>query len=269
MPPCEQQLRRRASGIARWGVRAAIALACLTSTLEAQSAAPASAVIAGRVLDSGTLAGLPGVEILLLGGTTVASTNAAGEFRATLTVQGTVTLVLRKIGYEAVGVPLAVDPGDSLHVSTKLTRLAQDLDTLRVTGAAERLAPPRYAGFERRRRLSQGTFITPAQLERTPSVSIGDVLRGIPSIKVTSDRLGMLSIESARGLRLDRRANPVACRIRVLVDGFLMPFDMPLPVQSPKAVYGIEVYAGPATMPVDLIPHGDDAFCGLVVIWTK
>ncbi|HUQ81564.1 MAG TPA: carboxypeptidase regulatory-like domain-containing protein [Gemmatimonadaceae bacterium] len=251
----------------RWTL-VVLVIACLTRSVAAQSA-PAPALISGRVVDGASLAGLPGVEVLLLGGASLATTNESGDFRATVTVRGSVTLVLRKIGYEAVGVPLAVDVGDSLHVATKLTRLAQDLDTLRVRGRAEELAPPRHAGFERRRLNSKGTFITPEQLERTGSVSIGDVLRGVSGIKVTSDMLGTLAIESMRGDRLDRSAVRVPCRVRVLVDGFLMPFGVPLPVTSPKQLHGIEVYSGPATMPVELVPHGEDAFCGLVAIWTK
>ena len=72
-----------------------------------------------------------------------------------------------------------------------------------------------------------------------------------------NDAMGMLSIAAAAG------------RIRVLVDRFLMPVDRPMPVVSSKQVHGIEVHAGPAAMPRELIAHGDDAFCGLVVIWTK
>jgi hypothetical protein len=54
------------------------------------------------------------------------------------------------------------------------------------------------------------------------------------------------------------------------VDGFLMPLDdTPLPVTSPKALHGIEIYSGPATIPRELIRGGEDVVCGLVAIWTK
>jgi hypothetical protein len=74
-----------------------------------------------------------------------------------------------------------------------------------------------------------------------------------------------------------------------MVDGMLMPInerpklrnqvadpmfggpdlELPLPVISPKLVHGIEIYPGPASMPRDMIPHGEDAFCGLIAIWSK
>ena len=59
------------------------------------------------------------------------------------------------------------------------------------------------------------------------------------------------------------------CKRRVMVDGFLMPLGTPMPVASPKQLHGVEVYAGPATIPRELSPNGEDAFCGLVVMWTK
>jgi hypothetical protein len=49
-----------------------------------------------------------------------------------------------------------------------------------------------------------------------------------------------------------------------------MPLDdTPLPVTSPKALHGIEIYSGPATIPRELIRGGEDVVCGLVAIWTK
>jgi outer membrane receptor for Fe3+-dicitrate len=209
------------------------------------------------------------VEVRLFGGTTTAVTDDSGAFRLPVSARGSVIITLRKLGYTQIGIPLDLESGDSLHVATTLSRVLQSLDTVRIAGRADIVAPSRLVGFERRRLFSQGTFITPEQLERTASTSIGDVLRGIPSINVTDDRLGFLSVESTRGMRLDRSGRPIPCRVRVMVDGFVMPFEAPMPVVSPKQLHGIEVYSGPATMPRELIPYGQDAFCGLVAIWTK
>ena len=159
-------------------------------------------------------------------------------------------------------------PGDSLHVAAAMMRV-QTLDTVNIAGQGEPPVRLMHAGFERRRLLGQGRFVTPEELERTPSISIGDVLRHVPSIKVSADAGGILAIESMRGMRLDRNARPVPCRVRVVVDGFLMPLNTPLPVQSPREVYGIEVYAGPATIPREFARLGEDTFCGMVLIWRK
>src|SRR5215211_5444855 len=84
----------------------------------------------------------------------------------------------------------------------------------------------------------------------------------IPSITV-HEELGVIAIQSARGGRLNPSARPAPCRIRILVNGLPMPFGMPLPVTSPKQVHAIEVYSGPATVPPELVPPGEDAFCGV------
>jgi TonB-dependent receptor-like protein len=167
------------------------------------------------------------------------------------------------------------------------------LDTLKVVGKSESFAPPRLAGFERRREHNNGgVFITPEQLDHTASTSIVDLLRRVPGIRVMDASFGKLVVASSRGGRLDAIGRPVVCRIRVMVDGHVMPIterpnernrmsaggvgdmgppdlEVPLPVTSPKLVHGIEIYAGPASMPRDLIPTGEDAFCGLIAIWTK
>jgi hypothetical protein len=74
-------------------------------------------LITGRVVDAGTLVGLPGVDVRLLGASTGVTSNDAGE----------------------------------------------TLDTLRIAGKSELVAVPRLAGFEMRRQLNRGTFITPEQ----------------------------------------------------------------------------------------------------------
>ena len=255
-----------------WAFGVLVGMECLTSATAAQAPGPKGdpGLITGRVVDAATLVGLPGVDVRLLGASYGVTTNGAGDFRLVVSVQGSVTVVLRKLGYNPIGVPLEIAPNDSLHVATRLVRAPQTLDTLRIAGKSEPIAPPRHAGFELRRQLNRGTFITPEQLERTASSSIGDVLRTVPGIKVNTDNLGILAIESTRGMRLDRSGRPVPCRVRVMVNGFLMPLDdTPMPISSPREVHGIEVYSGPATIPRELIRSGEDVFCGLVAIWTK
>ena len=250
----------------RRGVLMGLAFAvCLTRLVVAQPAgrAPRDALITGRVIDGGSLTGLAGVEVRLLGVTASVATNDSGTFRIVATASGAATiLMLRRLGYDPIGVTLDLRPGDSLHVATKMSRTARVLDTVAVVGAPNALSA-RLSGFERRRALGQGTFFTADQMERTTSIRISDMLRTIPSLKVPGDDLN--SVISARG-----EARPgTACRVRVLVDGHLMPLGMPLPITSPKEVRGMEVYAGPATMPLELVPFGEFAYCGLIVIWTK
>ena len=110
------------------------------------------------------------------------------------------TLVLRRLGYGAVGIPLAVEAGDSLRIATTLKRLPQDLDAVRVTAQAVSLVPARFTAFERRRQLGRGTFITPEQLERTPSTSISDLLRAFLPSPCTKSSASSRSSPHAEGV---------------------------------------------------------------------
>jgi hypothetical protein len=56
--------------------------------------------------------------------------------------------------------------------------------------------------------------------------------------------------------------------MKVIVDDVQMPtpFDLTL-LPSPHELAGIELYTGPATLPVRY--NSLDARCGLILIWTK
>jgi len=241
------------------------AAACLTpaSQVQAQAAARRDALITGRVFDAATMAALGDVEVRLLGASSATATNARGEFRLVAGHGAAAILSLRRIGYEPVGVTLDLNEGDSLDVATRMIRLPRVLDTMSVVADRWVGTSARLAGFERRRKLGQGTFYTLEQLERATSITIVDLLRDLPSIKFQGDGLGT-GISTRGGASAGR-----VCRIRVLVDGHLMPLNGPIAVTSPKEVRAIEVYAGPATMPLELMPLSQFAQCGLIAIWTK
>src|ERR1041384_6909299 len=93
----------------RWltvGVLTLVGAECLTAQSLAQTPGAKSdpALITGHVFEGGSLAGLSGVDVRLLGAETGVTTNDAGDFRLVVSVQGSVTVVLRKLGYDAVGV---------------------------------------------------------------------------------------------------------------------------------------------------------------------
>ena len=281
----------------RWSHARSIVVAagCLTSTLVAQvPTSDSRAVVAGRVTERGTKAGLSGVEVRVVGDTAHVNTDSTGNFVLATTARGGAIVMLRKIGYSPITVPLDLSPGDSLHIETGLNRTVTNLDTLKVVGKSASVAPARLAGFENRREHNRGgVFITPEELEKTGSTSIADVLRKVPGIRIMDASFGKLVVASTRGGRLDVNGQPVVCRIRVMFDGALMPInerpntrngsitgggvggmpppdlEIPLPTSSPKLIHGIEIYPGPASMPRELIPHGEDAFCGLIAIWSK
>ena len=126
----------------------------------------------------------------------------------------------------------------------------------------EQRLTPSLLEFEQRRRLGFGTFITQAEIDRRNSVFTAELLRGIPSIAVVpAGRGGGMTTYAIVSTRTG------SCRLELFVDGVRLPErtntdDLP----PPKEIAGIEVYAGPATIPQYA---GGRATCGVVLIWTR
>ena len=62
---------------------------------------------------------------------------------------------------------------------------------------------------------------------------------------------------------------PVQCVVRVGVDGMLKEPYFPINSIPPHDIYGVEVYAGAASLPTEFSGARKDASCGLIMIWTR
>jgi TonB-linked SusC/RagA family outer membrane protein len=112
-------------------MRKLLVSALLVSPVLMQQAAAQNRSISGRVTDSATGQGLPGVTVLVKGTTVGASTNADGSY--TLSVPATATtLSFSFIGYGTVDKPI----GDASTVDVRLTATASSLDEVVISGLA-------------------------------------------------------------------------------------------------------------------------------------
>lgn len=120
-------------------------------------------------------------------------------------------------------------------------------------------------GFERRRRIGAGRFITRADILRRKPVRVQDLVAELPGVLISPD--GEL-------VTYGRRGGPMGCPLSVVWDGIPAPgFD--LNAISPDEVQGIEVYSG--FMPLEynfLVPQpfwfgGASSSCGALLIWTQ
>ena len=118
-----------------------------------------------------------------------------------------------------------------------------ELDSVRVEAKA---LSPRLLEFETRRKAGQGQFMTQAEIETRNSVMTSDVLR---------------AFRYRDGMRCQRRyfVDDVLVNVRSIDD------DLP----GPKEIAGIEVYDGPANMPLKYKTTNGGGFCGIVLIWTR
>jgi hypothetical protein len=183
---------------------------------------------------------------------------------------GRVSVRARRVGFAPGGVTFTVD-GERASVALVMSSVrAPMLDTMRVVGA--RAVSARLAGFEARRAAKQATVsITREEIEQRNPTDIWEMLTNIPSVKV-ADRDDMVVATSARAM-INRFDNE-PCYLRLMVDGVLVMADpkgkldlRQLP--RPNEIHGVEVFNGPASIPLEYGGLGSSTWCGLIAIWTR
>jgi len=237
-----------------------VIVACLTAafdsaglarSLNAQAARPRS-VIDGLVSDTNLVA-LGDATIAVLGSSLQVMTGSNGRFRILSVPAGQYLLTVHRVGYAPMAAAIQVGDADTLRFSFAMKRIVTALDTV-VVSAKQMVT--RMAEFEERRKLGYGTFITADEIKQRTPLTLDDVLHGIPSIHISN---GVRRVaESTRSSK---------CPIQVVIDDVVLPplTDLATLV-PPSEVMGIEVYSGPATIPVRFKSTNT---CGAIVIWTK
>lgn len=262
----------------RWAVCWLLAL-CVTgrpaggqSADSAAAAAPGSTRLEGTVIDA---AGQPVVSaqvvLLELGATGV--TNAAGGFAFVGAPAGWYTLIVRRIGYQMASFDVEMRHDATTRVRYRLAATGHVLDPVRVTGRSDALG--RLRDFEHRRASSlNGSFFTAEDIRRHDPNVLTDLLRRARGVKVTRGMDGEgVKVISSRGMATElipgQGLQPKPCELRMAVDGLLLPAGTSMDAVPPRDIAGVEVYAGPAAIPLEFSRTGADSFCGLVVVWTK
>jgi len=202
-----------------------------------------TAKIAGRVVDENGRAAT-GARVAIDDDSISTMTNSNGYFALNDVRIGTRSLSIRKLGYEAVEIPVDVPSGGAAALSLSLGRSVAMLKAMLVTASLDRGLEK--VGFDARRRVVAGAFLGPRDIDRIFPSSLGQVLERIPRFK----RYG-------------------GC-VRYYVDGKLMPEgENPENFVQGVEIGAIEVYTE------SFVPGEFPAFtrlgtpCRSVVIWTK
>lgn len=159
---------------------------------------------------------------------------------------------------------------DTAHLRITLELVVPTLSE--VTVREEATTSPRFDGFNRRRKQGTGgRYITQTDIEqRLPAVTT-DLLRRVPGVRI-ADSMGValaISTRSPKPRITPRQSGAVPCVMRVAVDGFLKDPTFPMNSILPHEIYGIEVYSGPSSIPAEFGGARADAYCGLIMIWTR
>ena len=257
---------------------AALVLLCRPAVGLAQGAQPGiERILSIRVRDSVSQSLLAGVG--LLQGTSDRSTltDSAGIARIRVPTSRDTRIVARHVGFAPKEIIVArFETDDSLTVWLVPVTEAQALPTVAVR-APPTAAQMRYADFERRRTSGRtGIFITDDELRKHDTSLLTDIFRRYPGIKVI-DSLGVKFIASSRGAkaiftpsRAGKPGNDLApCILRVMMDGVSLGEGIDVSVFQVRDLHAVEVYVGPASMPVEFAGMIKDSQCGVVMLWTR
>lgn len=224
--------------------------------------APTRGVIDGFVSDT-NLVPLAGAEITVLRTPTKVLTNPGGRFRFIDVQPGQYLLVVKRIGYRPTSAVIDVPSGDTVRLSYTLERAAQGLAAVQITEKKQSL---RMLEFEQRKKLAQGEFFTAEDFERRVALTLPDVLRFSKTMSLTPDNTNngnLVALSNREGGGIGGY-----CPMQFLLDGIPLPAGFPMSIlPAPRDVAGVEVYAGPSTVPLQF--SGADRRCGMVLVWTK
>jgi TonB family protein len=249
------------SRVAALSATAALAGSLFPGPVQAQArdSTASTGAVAGVVRDSGG-ARLSGASVGVAGTILRATSDTGGRFRLVGVPVGAGTLQVRRLGYRAALVPISVESGATGSVIVTLLPVPRELDPV-VVEASRQPAVRYLQGFYERRSKGHGYFITRDQISTRNWSDMTDVLRSlVPAVRITSSRMARNAVR-LRGSR---------CAPLVWLDGApAMAGEFDLDVISPETVSGIEIYAGPATVPVEFRSTRGLEACGVIVVWSR
>jgi hypothetical protein len=250
--------------------------------------------IDGVVTDT-MLVPLVGSTVSVIGSNIRVVTGDNGRFRISMLEPGEYIVIAHRLGYEPLSARVSVTVTDTERVSFALERVTTALDTVKVAGAQ---LPPRFAEFESRLRNKEASAaFTREDILKVNPVDTWQMLSRVPALKLVphgSD--GGWWAVSTRAMRVSA-AGATPCFMSVMVDGVMMAGDPQVGsappagrgggggdpalnqapggtfdltnLPPPDQIHGIEVFAGPASIPPQYNGAANAKMCGLIAIWTR
>lgn len=215
------------------------------------------AALAGTVTDR---TGIPiaYATIFLTDGSTSTLADEYGSFHLGRLVPALTTIGVRRIGYQPVYFDVELIGGSTIHIEARLAPIVTRIREVVVLDEPLSGALTRRGFYDRMQRFD-GTFITPAELERRRPSMASQILRGVGGVTLLADDQGKYTWPYGRG--------PLGyCLMLVFLDGVEVKgsIDALIPTRQIKAV---EVYARRSVTPPEFLKANDQ--CGAVAFWTR
>ncbi len=227
------------------------------SVVHAQNTTPAGRrQLVGIVRDAAGAA-LSDVIVAAAGGTT--RTDARGTFELFTHDIDTVTISLRRIGFEPVEALLSARNRMWDTVMVQMDASSQRLDKVKVTETSTRSALG-LRDFEERRARGLGTFITRADINERGANRLSDLLRTKRGVVIVGRRVRFAAYSGSR---------TQLCQPVIWMDGSLST-GMEVDDLLPSTVEAMELYPYLSTIPMEFQRVGANTTpCGTIVIWTR
>ena len=237
----------------------ALVVLIIPSALSAQ-------VVRGKIVDAATQQPLADATISVVGEPSPARSDEAGKFTMVLRHAGTIVLTVQRLGYARNTWSFAMTASDTADAVLPIQPNPKTLDTVSVDAKAP--VSLHVADFERRRQQKNGgTFITREEIEKNPPTQTAELLRRVPSVDVRQK--GMQTVVVSRRGPVSILLTQDMCVIPLGRDGLILGPNYNINDIPTNEIYGIEVYGGPATIPVEYRNSLPNGVCGLVMVWTR
>ncbi|MGK2960840.1 MAG: carboxypeptidase regulatory-like domain-containing protein [Gemmatimonadaceae bacterium] len=229
--------------------------------MRAQDVAPASATqptyrLTGVVTDPAREP-VQGAELVVIasqGPARSAATDARGRFNLGEFTAGTLSLQVRRLGYERRMMDVQVGAGGrDTSLEVVLSIIPEELENVLVSGAPGRL----NEFFQRReQRAAFGRFLDREQIRKKGPTNASDLFRNVPGISIRTNPSGGNSIRIRN------------CQPMVWIDAQRSPGAELDEVITPGDIAAIEFYPSSAGVPAQYLER-NNRLCGLILVWTK
>lgn len=218
-----------------------------------------NATVSGRVVLEGAATN-GGSRVEVVGTDQVAMTNEKGEFTITKLPSGSQVLLARHLGFGAQTVAVDLTSREPQRVTIKLPKFVAMIEPVVVN--ARRAANLDRVGFSQRQKTGMGFYIGPDQLkDRHPNL-VTDILRTVPSLRITSGPEGDV-VSSSRNVGLGGEC------VQYYVDDMPWQSTQPGDVNqfvNANEIVAVEVYQG-SNVPAQY-SRGTGG-CTTIVLWTR
>jgi len=238
-------------------------LASLVLWLPQPASAQQGATLSGGVTDRSTGKPVRNAQVIFLSDSRSVTSDSLGKYVMTGLPGGAAQLLVRATNFPAQQIIVELVSGQEvvrpvLLDSTAFGRLAaaQTLPTVAVTAAAP-VINYRMVGFERRRQIGRGQYLTEDDILKSGAYTVADAVKALRGVTYECGGGGGCYVRMARA--------PMQCLPEFIVDDQVMnDFGPYTPIRD---VVGLEVYTGPTELPGEYA--GRNSGCGVVVIWTR